>query len=388
MVLWPEFWKPNNPDRSALCICGRQPVVAPQIQSLLDPMTNPLRVVVVGSGIGAQHVRGYRAASDLFEITAICDIDPERGAALAEECGIQLLTDFEAAIHRTDVDIVDLCTPPTLHFQQMCAAIEAGKHVICEKPIVGSLAELDQLEDLAQKTGKQIMPIFQYRFGRGLQKLKYLIERQLTGEAFVFNVDVAWWRSGDYYSIPWRGKRATELGGALLSQAIHAVDMVFYILGPARSLFARTATRVNPIEVEDCVAIAIEMGDGSLGTISVTLGSAAQISRHRFTFRNLSAESNAEPYTNSGEPWMFSFPEEKRGLQIEQALAEFTPSAEGYEGQFRRFHQSFIHGESPPVTLADARRVLEFIGAVYSSAESGERVSLPLTRTNPKYNRF
>jgi predicted dehydrogenase len=352
-------------------------------------MTNPLRVVVVGSGIGAQHVRAFRVASDLFQIAAICDIDPVRAAAVAEEHGIpELLTDFEAAIARTDVDIVDLCTPPNLHFPQICAAIEAGKHVICEKPLVGSLVELDQLEDLARRTNKQIMPIFQYRFGHGLQKLKYLVDRQLAGEAFVFNVDVAWWRERDYYSVPWRGKRSSELGGALLSQAIHAVDMVFYILGPARTLFARTATRVNPIEVEDCVAIAVEMGDGSLGTISVTLGSAAQISRHRFTFRNLSAESNTEPYANSGEPWVFSLPEEKPSVAVERALAEFTPSAEGYEGQFRRFYQSFIRAESPPVTLADARRVLEFIGAVYSSAETGERISLPLTKTNPKYTQL
>ncbi len=349
-------------------------------------MTNPLRVVVAGSGIGAQHVRAFRALPDLFEVVAICDIDPQRARALAEEHAIpELLTDFETAIRRNDVDIIDICTPPNLHFGQIRAAIEAGKQVICEKPIVGSLAELDQLEDLAHRTGRQIMPIFQYRFGHGLQKLKYLVERQLTGEAFVFNVDVAWWRPRDYYSVPWRGKRATELGGALLSQAIHAVDMVFYILGPVRTLFARTATRVNPIEVEDCVAIAMEMSDGSLGTVSVTLGSAAQISRHRFTFRNLSAESNIEPYANSAEPWVFSFPEEKRDERIESALAEFKPSAEGYEGQFRRFYHSFTQAESLPVSLADARRVLEFIAAVYYSAENEERVSLPLSKTNPKY---
>jgi predicted dehydrogenase len=349
-------------------------------------MTNPLRVVVVGSGIGAQHIQAFRAAPDLFEIAAICDIDPQRARALAEKHAIpELLTDFNTAIDRADVDIIDICTPPNLHFDQIRAAVEAGKHVICEKPIVGSLAELDQLQDLSRRTGKRIMPIFQYRFGRGLQKLKYLVERQLTGEAFVFNVDVAWWRSRDYYAVPWRGKRATELGGALLSQAIHAVDMVFHILGPARTVFARTATRVNPIEVEDCVAIAMEMSDGSLGTVSVTLGSAAQISRHRFTFRNLSAESNTEPYANSAEPWTFSFPEEKPDEGIERVLAEFTPAAEGYEGQFRRFSHSFCQAQPLPVSLADARRVLEFIAAVYYSAESGERVSLPLTKTNPKY---
>jgi len=352
-------------------------------------MIAPLRVVVVGSGIGAQHLQAYQAAPDLFQVVALCDIDPQRGAALAQKHSIsELLTDFETAISRSDVDIIDLCTPPHLHFQQICAGVEAGKHVICEKPLVGSLAEIDQLEDLVRNTGKQIIPIFQYRFGRGLQKLKYLVDRRLTGEAFVFNVDVAWWRTPEYYSVPWRGRRATELGGALLSQAIHAVDMIFYILGPARNLYARTATRVNPIEVEDCVAIAMEMDDRSLGTISVTLGSAAQISRHRFTFRNLSAESNIEPYANSTEPWVFSFPEEKQNEKIEDALAEFRPSPEGYEGQFRRVYRSFRHGEALPVTLADGRRVLEFIAGVYSSAESGEPVSLPLAKTNPKYARL
>ena len=126
-------------------------------------MTNPLRVVVVGSGIGAQHIRAFRAAPDLFEVAAICDIDPQRASPIAEEHSIpELLTDFAAVVRRTDFDIIDICTPPNLHFAQIRAAIEAGKHAICEKPIVGSLAELDQLEDLTRASGQQIMPIFQY----------------------------------------------------------------------------------------------------------------------------------------------------------------------------------------------------------------------------------
>jgi predicted dehydrogenase len=349
-------------------------------------MTTPLRIAVVGSGIGAQHVQGYQAAPELFQVAAVCDIDPQRGSALAQKYGIrESLTDFSALLNRPDVDVVDLCTPPYLHFQQILDALDSGKDVICEKPITGSLAELDRLEEVTARTGTLFMPIFQYRFGHGLQKLKLLVDRQLTGDAFVFNVDIAWWRSSDYYAAPWRGKRATELGGALLSQASHALDMIFYVLGTPRTLLARTATRVNPIDVEDCVAIAMEMSDGSLGTISVTLGSAAQISRHRFTFRNVSAESNTKPYSNSTEPWVFSFPEERPNEQILKALNEFTPQAEGYEGQFRRFHEALTRSEPLPVTLQDARRVLESVAAVYWSAESGERVSLPLTRSNPKY---
>src|SRR5258708_9072279 len=147
-------------------------------------MTNPVRVVVAGSGIGAQHVRAFRALPDLFEVVAICDIDPQRARALAEEHAIpELLTDFETAIRRNDVDIIDICTPPNLHFGQIRAAIEAGKQVICEKPIVGSLAELDQREDLAHRTARQIRPLFQYRFGPGRQTSTILAKQQLTREA-------------------------------------------------------------------------------------------------------------------------------------------------------------------------------------------------------------
>ena len=223
--------------------------------------------------------------------------------------------------------------------------------MICEKPLVGGLAAVDLVSRLANESGRQVMPIFQYRFGHGLQKLKYLVDQKLAGEAFVFNVDVAWWRDSEYYRNPWRGKRATELGGALLSQAIHAVDMVLYILGPAKSVFGRTTTRVNQIEVEDCVAISMEMEDGSLGTISVTLGSLAEISRHRFTFRNVTAESNTEPYANSREPWAFSFNPAGNEKQMKDALEQLTPVPERYAGQFYHFYHALRDGTELPVTL-------------------------------------
>src|SRR5580692_2106193 len=130
--------------------------------------------------------------------------------------------------------------------------------------------------------------------------------------------------------------------------------MVLYILGPAKSVFGRSTTRVNQIEVEDCVAIAMEMADGSLGTISLTLGSLAEISRHRFTFRNVTAESNTEPYANSLEPWAFSFNPAGNEKQMKEALEGLTPVLEGYAGQFYRFYQALRNGKELPVTLADA----------------------------------
>ena len=348
---------------------------------------SPLKVAVVGAGIGSQHIKAYQNLPDQFDLVALCDIDPAKAAQVARELNVgEVVHDFRDLLTRTDVDVIDLCTPPYQHFEQLQSGLKAGKHMICEKPLLGSLSEVDRLSDLVAESEKQVMPIFQYRFGHGLQKLKHLIDRKLTGEAFVFNVDVAWWRSEEYYrDKPWRGKRSTELGGALLSQAIHAVDMIFYILGPAKTVSAFTRTRVSPIDVEDCVAVAVELEDGSLGTISVTLGSITQISRHRFTFGRLTAESNTEPYANSRDPWSISPVDKASEAAITEGLNDFKPQLEGYEGQFSRFFTALQDGGELPVTIDDARRTLEFIAAVYHSNESGERVELPLARQHPKY---
>jgi predicted dehydrogenase len=348
---------------------------------------SPLKVAVVGAGIGSQHIKAYQKLPDYFDLVALCDVDSAKASHVAGELNVkEVVHDYRDLVGRPDLDIIDLCTPPHLHLAQIEAGLRAGKHMICEKPLVGSLADCDRLTVLSEECRRFVMPIFQYRFGHGFQRLKLLVDRKLTGEAFVFNVDVAWWRGEEYYrDKPWRGKRSTELGGALLSQAIHALDMIFYILGPAKALSAYARTRVSPIDVEDCVAIAVELADGSLGTISVTLGSITQISRHRFTFRRLTAESNTEPYTNTRDPWSFSPTDKENESAINQALSEFKPEPEGYEGQFSRFYTALRDGGDPPVTIEDARRSLEFIGAAYHSSESGERVELPLGKQHPKY---
>jgi predicted dehydrogenase len=164
--------------------------------------------------------------------------------------------------------------------------------------------------------------------------------------------------------------------------------MVLYILGPAKSVLGRTATRVNQIEVEDCVAIALEMADGSLGTISVTLGSLAEISRHRFTFRNVTAESNIEPYANSREPWAFSFNPAGNEKQMKDAIDQLPLLPERYAGQFYGFYQALRDGKELPVTLGDARAALEVVAATYYSNDKNEPVHLPIGPGHPRYETF
>jgi predicted dehydrogenase len=229
------------------------------------------------------------------------------------------------------------------------------------------------------------MPIFQYRFGHGLQKLKHLIAQGIAGRAFFATVETAWRRRAEYYAVPWRGKWETELGGALVTLAIHAHDALYYVLGPATSVYARTKTLVNPIETEDCVSASLEMADGSLASLSVTTGSVAQISRHRFCFSGLTAESNTEPYRNTSDPWIFTGDSPELDQQISESLADFEPLPESFMGQFARFHAALENDTELPVTLFDARNSLELITAIYYSAGTDRTVDLPIGDDHPLY---
>lgn len=349
-------------------------------------MNNTLRVGVAGVGIGAQHIDAYRELPEQFEVAALCDIDENKARDMAVRYQIpQVFADFSALCQRDDLDLIDICTPSYLHASQTLEALQAGKHVICEKPAAGSLQEIDNLIAAEARSDKRVMPIFQYRFGHGVQKLKYLIEQGLAGSAYLTTVETAWRRRPAYYAAPWRGKWATELGGALVTLAIHAHDILYYVLGPIKSVFARTATKVNPIETEDCVCASLEMADGSLASLAVTTGSAVEITRHRFCFQGFTAESNHEAYRNTCDPWNFTGDTPEITAQINDALARFTPQPEKFVRQFALFHEALQHNTELPVTLADARASLELITAIYCSAQTGQAVTLPITPDHPNY---
>jgi len=349
-------------------------------------MVLQLNAAVVGCGIGKFHMLAFQKVPDFFNLAAICDIDAVKTQALADELKVpKIYTSLDALCADPEIDVIDLATPPHLHLPQMKQVLAAGKHVICEKPLVSSLRDLDELADAEKASGKRVLPIFQYRYGHGLQKLKLLRDRGLTGKAHTVNIETSWRRRDDYYAIAWRGKWATELGGCCLTHAIHAHDILTYINGPVKRVFASCTTRVNPVEVEDCAALTFEMADGSLAGSTITLGRADEISRHSFVFEKLSADSNLRPYDSSGDPWVFKGDTPELQKQIDAALAEFRPEHEHYQGEFVRFHKALHGGGELPATLADARQALELITAIYHSSETHQAVELPLSSAHPKY---
>lgn len=350
-------------------------------------MSRILNVAVIGGGIGRAHIKeGYAALPDRYRVLALCDIDPARLAQAADALGIERrVTSFADILAMPDIDVVDICTPPSLHLEQCLAALASGKHVVCEKPLVGSLADADRIIAAQKSAAGRLMPIFQYRYGNGLQKARHIIESGLAGKPYLATVETAWTRGAAYYSVPWRGKWETELGGALLGHAIHAHDLLCYLMGPIASVFARTATRVNPIEVEDTAAASLEMASGALATLSVTLGSAREISRLRLCFEHVTFQSALSPYAPADDPWQIIPASAEAAAAIDAALSDwqFVPSRFG--GLFAAMHAALTTGAELPVTLADARASLELVTALYHAAETGVPVALPLTEGHPKY---
>ncbi len=346
-----------------------------------------LRIGLVGcGGIGRVHIEAYQALPDLFTVEGACDHDERKAHDLAVRYGIpRQETEFEAFITRPDLDVIDICTPPYLHYTQICQALRAGKHVICEKPLVGSLREVDELFQAEKASGRRLMPILQYRFGQGLQKLKQLVDEGVAGRPYLTTVEVAWRRGSDYYAVPWRGKWATELGGTLTSHAIHSLDLLTYIAGPVRSVFARTTTLVNPIEVEDCASVSFAMDNGSLATFAVTMGSTPEITRHRYCFSQLTAESNTRPYTSSDDPWSFTGIDPAADQRIAGSLKHYHPRLSSFEGQFSQFYAALSSGGELPITLHDTRSLTEILTAMYASSQTGQPVDLPISNDHPLY---
>jgi predicted dehydrogenase len=248
-----------------------------------------------------------------------------------------------------------------------------------------SLAVCDELTRIEAEAPGRLMPIFQYRYGNGLLKLQHLIARGLAGTAYLSTIETAWLRGDDYYAVDWRGKWKSELGGVMTTHAIHAHDILCNVIGPVKSVFARTTTRVNPIETEDCAAVSLEMADGSLATLSATLGSRPEISRLRFCFEKLTAESSLSPYQPSFDPWTFTAARDEDQGAITEALADFEEGPQLYAGQFARFHDALARGAEIPVTLADARAALELLTAIYHSARTGQPVELPIGADHPAF---
>jgi predicted dehydrogenase len=342
-----------------------------------------IRVAILGGGIGAQHLDAYNAL-DGFKVTHLADQDDQRRNAL---CGTAVigLSDIDDAIN-ADVDVIDICLPPHLHAPVAIAALQAGKHVICEKPLGTSMAQVDAIRAAARDAGKQVFPVFQYRFGPAFDQLAALQEAGLAGAPRAAALETHWNRGADYYAIPWRGTWAGEQGGAVLGHAIHAHDLLGTFMAPIAGVTARLGTLVNSIETEDTAALIFDLAGGALATSSITLGNAQDETRLRLVYEHLTATSHTNPYAPASSAWTFAARNPADQPKVDAVIAATPSGPSGFAGFLNEVAKALNDQDNTAVTLADGAASIALVTAIYASDRSGVRVALPLPSDHDLYN--
>ena len=364
----------------------------------------PWRVAIVGAGIGAQHLDAYLGLPEQFQLTCVCDLDVDRAQTLARRVtGCAVTESIDHVLHDPAIDIVDICLPSHLHATVAISALNADKHVICEKPLAGTVIEADALIDVARQSKGVLMPVFQYRYGVAAAQMQALKDNYQLGKAQVATLETHWNRGADYYANDWRGTWAGECGGVLITHAIHSHDLLAQWFGKITAVSATVDTRVNPIETEDTAALILHTDSGGIATSSVTLGAATDTTRIRLVYDNITIESARNPYKPCAEPWTFTARDATQQATIDQvvgaATAGYDHALTGYVGQFHALAQhltQYLAGQQQStsqvadaqkptqwVTVADGVASIELITAAYESARTGSTVSLPLARHLP-----
>ena len=230
-----------------------------------------LRFGIIGLGnIAPVHAAAIAGTPDA-ELVAVATRDPERGRAFAAQHNVTWHADYAELLQRSDVDVVTICTPHDLHLPMTIAAAQAGKHVLCEKPMARTPAECDTMIEACEQAGVTLGVIFQSRFEALSRRLKQLIDDDALGRLLWVSANTIWYRTDAYYrSGPWRGTWAHEGGGVLINQAAHALDLLLWMSGMPDRITARTRTLNHAIEVEDGALAILEYADNRLGLIQAT----------------------------------------------------------------------------------------------------------------------
>jgi UDP-N-acetyl-2-amino-2-deoxyglucuronate dehydrogenase len=230
-----------------------------------------MNIGIIGSGnISGTHARAASAVPGVT-VAAVYGRNRERVDALAGRHAAAAYTDFDRFLRHRPMELVAIGTPSGLHASHGIAAAERGLHVLVEKPIDVTVARATALVDAAQASRVKLGVFFQDRFKPGVRELKRLVDEGPLGRPILASARVKWYRPPEYYTASsWRGTRALDGGGALMNQGVHTVDLLLWLLGPVRRVFARTATALHQIEVEDTAMAVLEFESGALATLEAT----------------------------------------------------------------------------------------------------------------------
>jgi predicted dehydrogenase len=337
---------------------------------------------IIGTGsIGRSHADAIRAM-DGGSLHSVYHPSAEKWAALAEDFGVRCFSDLGEFLADPELDIVTIATPSGDHLDPTIAALMAGKHVVCEKPLEITAARIDRMAGTARASNRTLAAILNRRFNPAMAAFKAAADAGRFGKVVSASCYVKWFRDQAYYdSAAWRGTLALDGGGALMNQGIHSIDALLYLAGPAVSVRADTACLGHErIDVEDMAVAIVEFASGARGVIE---GSTCCWSKdgHPGRVQLCGTEGSVFLADETFEVWDFKHerPEDAviretmmRGSQ--PAMGANDPKAIQHHQHQRNFEEvvsAIREGREPGTSAQEARKSVALIEAIYQSAAGG-----------------
>ncbi len=351
-----------------------------------------MRVAILGAGaISDSHIQAYRALAGRCEVVAVADLFPEKAREKVARHGLKagVFAGVEELVRGAEFEAASICLPPFEHAPAAVALLQAGKHVLVEKPMAPSLEECDAMLEAARAGGRVLSVVAQNRFKTPMLKLKRVLESGLAGRVLHAQVDSFWWRGGRYYDLWWRGTWEKEGGGCTMNHAVHHLDLFLWMRGMPSSVVALTTNLAHEnSEVEDFMGALVSYGDGTVGQVTASLVHHGE--EQQLVFQGERAKVAVPWQVVAMRQRENGFPEEDAGVREEvQRFYDGLPSLEfeGHEGQIRNFLDAVEGRGELWVDGVEGRRTVELITALYQSGHLERRVSLPLGVEEPFYTR-
>ena len=346
-----------------------------------------MKFALIGCGrIAASHLKA--ALENHLEIAAFCDLDPQAIRALRREFGlegeqgIQEYADYRQMLRELpDLDLAAVTTASGLHARMTLDCIDAGVHVIVEKPMTLDLAQADEIIRRSEAAGVWVCACHQNRFNLAVQKMRAALEEGRFGKLSHGSVQVLWHRSQEYYrQADWRGSWAKD-GGCLMNQCLHGIDLLLWMMGGrAVEVCGMLANRFHPeIEAEDLGMALVRFEGGETALIEGTTNVYPEnLEECLSLFGQTGTARLGGKSANKIKEWQFADP--RPGDEELQGFEEQTDSVygNGHRALYADMVGAIRENRPPYVDARAGRAAVELILAIYKSARTGRPVSLPL----------
>ena len=236
-------------------------------------METKIKFAIIGCGRIAQ--RHAEHINKLGDLVAVCDLDESKAVSLANKYGAKsYVSSDEMLANERSVNVVSVCSPNGMHAIHTIAALRAGFHVLCEKPMALSVQDCGEMIKEAEKANRRLFIVKQNRFNPPVAAVKTLIDEGRLGKIFSIQLTCFWNRNNEYYHNSWKGTKAMD-GGTLYTQFSHFVDLLYWMVGDVKEVHSYIANynHQNIIEFEDTGAVSLKFYNGAIGTINYSVNS-------------------------------------------------------------------------------------------------------------------